>query len=200
MVGSRNHTPGSRTGCASVEKYAAVAAQGVSRWQGQTRCAGSRFSGADMAAIAIRSPRHATADMYRQPQQPYTVGAPIAYSWAGPYIGANLGYQWGGVDSSNADPSVSTAAADRLLMADGQVRPASRPICNYSVRTIGSARGNSPIRGSALRGRAGVAFNNMLVYGTARSCLWLSVASRRHRFGRVKFGFGWTAGQPRNPA
>ena len=30
---------------------------------------------------------------------------PGGYSWQGPYVGANVGYQWSGVGNSAADPS-----------------------------------------------------------------------------------------------
>src|SRR5271156_3389979 len=38
--------------------------------------------------------------------QPYTVNQPLnMYSWAGPYLGANLGYGWGSVDHNPTQPS-----------------------------------------------------------------------------------------------
>jgi len=37
---------------------------------------------------------------------PYTVNQPLnGYSWAGPYIGGNVGYAWGSVDNSWTKPS-----------------------------------------------------------------------------------------------
>src|ERR1700759_3238868 len=37
---------------------------------------------------------------------PYTVNQPLnAYSWAGPYLGGNLGYTWGSVDNSLTKPT-----------------------------------------------------------------------------------------------
>src|SRR4029078_13040033 len=43
--------------------------------------------------------------------RPYAAPAPAyaAYSWMGPYIGANVGYQWGSVTHSAADPSGGVA-------------------------------------------------------------------------------------------
>ena len=39
-------------------------------------------------------------------RQPYTVAQPLdLYSWAGPYIGGNLGWNWGGVDNNPTKPS-----------------------------------------------------------------------------------------------
>src|SRR6266702_907657 len=46
------------------------------------------------------------ADLNYGQRAPYTVNQPLnAYSWAGPYLGANLGYEWGSVSSNPAKPS-----------------------------------------------------------------------------------------------
>src|ERR1700753_1542185 len=45
------------------------------------------------------------ADLYGS-RAPYTVYQPLnAYSWAGPYLGGNLGYTWGTVDNNPTKPS-----------------------------------------------------------------------------------------------
>src|SRR5262245_36458794 len=37
---------------------------------------------------------------------PYTVSQPLdCYSWAGPYIGGNLGYNWGSISGNPTQPS-----------------------------------------------------------------------------------------------
>ena len=37
---------------------------------------------------------------------PYTVNQPLnAFSWAGPYLGGNLGYEWGTVSNNVTKPS-----------------------------------------------------------------------------------------------
>jgi len=37
---------------------------------------------------------------------PYTVTQPLnAYSWAGPYLGGNAGYNWGSIDNNPTKPS-----------------------------------------------------------------------------------------------
>ena len=37
---------------------------------------------------------------------PYTVYQPLnAYSWAGPYLGGNVGYGWGSVENNPTQPS-----------------------------------------------------------------------------------------------
>ncbi len=46
------------------------------------------------------------ADMNYGQRAPYTVNQPLnAYSWAGPYLGANLGYEWGSVSNNPAKPA-----------------------------------------------------------------------------------------------
>ncbi len=54
--------------------------------------------------VAAWTTSSAAADLgYRGP---YTVNQPLnALSWAGPYLGGNLGYAWGGVDNNPAKPS-----------------------------------------------------------------------------------------------
>ena len=48
----------------------------------------------------------ASADLNYAPRGPYTVNQPLnAYSWAGPYLGGNLGYAWGSVDNSLTKPN-----------------------------------------------------------------------------------------------
>src|ERR1700688_4125712 len=46
------------------------------------------------------------ADLPYGTRAPYTVSQPLnAYSWAGPYLGGNLGYNWGSVDNNPTKPS-----------------------------------------------------------------------------------------------
>src|SRR5215467_4002050 len=60
--------------------------------------------GAGLALAGVAVPAEA-ADLYA-PRAPYTVNQPLnAYSWAGPYLGGNIGYEWGSVTSNPANPS-----------------------------------------------------------------------------------------------
>src|SRR5277367_3607875 len=46
------------------------------------------------------------ADLPYGTRAPYTVNQPLnVYSWAGPYLGGNLGYEWGSVDNNPTKPS-----------------------------------------------------------------------------------------------
>jgi outer membrane immunogenic protein len=100
----------------------------------------------------------------------YTAPATLtASSWAGPYLGANLGYEWGTVSNNPTRPSglaggieagynwqfgqfVTGAEAD--LQASG------------AQDTFAPWQFSNPWFGS-VRGRAGVAVGNVLMFGTA---------------------------------
>jgi outer membrane immunogenic protein len=100
----------------------------------------------------------------------YTTPEPLtAYSWAGPYLGATLGYQWGNVDNSPTQPSGIAGGVEGGYNwqrgafvfggeADLQLSGADDTISPFEF--------SNPWFGT-VRGRAGVAFHNVLLYGTA---------------------------------
>ncbi len=100
----------------------------------------------------------------------YTTPEPLsAYSWAGPYLGATLGYEWGGVDNSPTHPAGIAGGVEGGYNwqrgafvfggeADIQLSGADDTISPFEF--------SNPWFGT-VRGRAGFAFNNILVYGTA---------------------------------
>jgi outer membrane immunogenic protein len=46
------------------------------------------------------------ADLSYAPRPAYTVNQPLnSFSWAGPYLGGNLGYEWGSVSNNPTKPS-----------------------------------------------------------------------------------------------
>ena len=58
-----------------------------------------------VTAFALAVPAHA-ADWSYGARGPYTVNQPLnSYSWAGPYLGGNLGYNWGSVSNNPTRPS-----------------------------------------------------------------------------------------------
>lgn len=118
------------------------------------------------AAICLTAMSAQAADMsYR----PYTVNQPLnAFSWAGPYLGANLGYSWGSIDNSLARPSGFMGGAQAGynwqsgqfvfgLEGDIQVSGADDRFAAWKF--------SNPWFGT-LRGRFGYAMNNILIYGT----------------------------------
>jgi len=103
---------------------------------------------------------------------PYTVNQPLdAYSWAGPYLGVNVGYSWGSVSRSGGGSPSGVAGGVQGgynwqfgtpwvvgLEADIQASGADD--------TFAAWKFSNPWYGT-VRGRVGYAFNqNLLVYGT----------------------------------
>lgn len=104
----------------------------------------------------------------------YEPAAPVAvpsFSWTGPYVGVQVGYDWFDVNNrgrADAKPDGFTVGG----FAGYNFQPNASPLVvgveadiNYS-----DARGGRRFRSDidwtgAVRGRAGVAFDNLLVYG-----------------------------------
>ena len=108
------------------------------------------------------------ADMYA-PRAPYTVNQPLnAYSWAGPYIGGNLGYEWGSVSNNPTRPSGFAGGAQAgynwqmgnwVFGVEGDIEATA------AEDTFAPWKFSNPWFGT-LRGRAGYAISNVLFYGT----------------------------------
>jgi outer membrane immunogenic protein len=125
--------------------------------------------------------------------------APIPYwpswNWSGPSAGVNLGYQWGSLSSSGAKPSGFAVGFQggynwqfgelvTGVEADIQLSDANDVFANYKF--------SNPWFGT-VRGRAGYAFDNILLYGTlglayGRGQVSLSGVSESN------LHVGWTAG------
>jgi outer membrane immunogenic protein len=150
-----------------------------------------KFVGCLIAAGLATGPACA-ADMARS----YPVAAPYsAFSWAGPYFGANLGYQWGSVANSGADPNGFMGG-----LQIGYNWQASQFV--YGIETDAQLTGADDSSGGrkfslpwfgTLRGRAGVAVNNMLFYGTGGLAYG---GSKVEAIGlsETHSHFGWTVG------
>lgn len=100
----------------------------------------------------------------------YTAPTPLgAYSWAGPYLGANIGYQWGSVSNNPTQPSgVAGGVEAGYNWQRGAFVFGGETDFELSGAddTVFPWQFSSPWFGT-LRGRAGVAINNVLVFGTA---------------------------------
>lgn len=106
----------------------------------------------------------------------WTVSAPAAdlmflktYDWAGPYLGANLGYAWGSVNNNPANPSGFAAGAlagynwyngPWVFGVEGDLEATG------AGDTFAPWKFSNPWFGT-VRGRAGYALGNILFYGTA---------------------------------
>ena len=131
------------------------------------------------------------------PPRSYTVYQPLdALSWAGPYLGGNLGYQWGTVSNNPTRPTG--------LVGGAQAGYNWQPTGNWvfgvegDLEATGADDTFAPWKFSnpwfgTVRGRAGYAFNNVLFYGTAGLAFG---ELRAQTFGWTESHTtaGWTAG------
>jgi outer membrane immunogenic protein len=100
---------------------------------------------------------------------PYTVNQPLnAYSWAGPYLGANLGYAWGSVHNNPTKPSglvggvtagYNWQSGPIVFGAEGDIQATG------ADDTFAPWKFSNPWFGT-VRGRVGYAFNNIMFFGT----------------------------------
>jgi len=136
------------------------------------------------------------ADMNYGSRAPYTVNQPLnAYSWAGPYLGGNLGYAWGSVDNNPTKPSGFAGGVEAgynwqsgqwVFGSEGDIQASG------ATDTFAPWKFSNPWFGT-LRGRVGYALGNVMFYGTGG----LAVGELR----ATTFGLseshstvGWTAG------
>lgn len=100
---------------------------------------------------------------------PFAMPARVgAYDWQGPYVGLNLGYQWGWVSNNSAKPSgVAGGVQGGYNWQRGAfVFGAETDLQASDADGVFAAwKFSNPWFGT-VRGRAGVAFNNVLLYGT----------------------------------
>jgi outer membrane immunogenic protein len=109
------------------------------------------------------------ADLSYGSRGPYTVNQPLnAFSWAGPYLGGNLGYDWGSVDHNPTKPSgfsggvqggYNWQSGPLVFGVEGDIQ------LSGADDTFAPRKFSNPWFGT-VRGRVGYAFNNVLFYGT----------------------------------
>jgi outer membrane immunogenic protein len=89
-------------------------------------------------------------------------------SWAGPYLGANLGYAWGAVANNPAKPSgfvggvqagYNWQSGSFVFGLEGDIQATG------AEETFAPWKFSNPWFGT-VRGRAGFAFNNVMFFGT----------------------------------
>ena len=136
----------------------------------------------------------AAADLPRGPA-PYSPPPSSIYNWTGPYAGLNLGYEWGKVTSTSIEPA-GVAGGGQLgynwqtgqfvfgLETDLQASGADDTFAPYKF--------SNPWFGT-LRGRAGFAVNNILLYGTV-GIGYGELKGESFGLEEDKTLFGWTAG------
>ncbi|WP_407177003.1 outer membrane protein [Bradyrhizobium sp. STM 3562] len=128
-----------------------------------------RFAVGAAALTLASTALPARAADYYAPRQPYTVNQPLnAYSWAGPYLGGNLGYAWGTVSNNPTKPSGIVGGVQGgynfqngpwVFGIEGDLEATG------ADDTFAPWKFSNPWFGT-VRGRVGYAFNNILFYGT----------------------------------
>jgi outer membrane immunogenic protein len=136
------------------------------------------------------------ADLSYGSRAPYTVNQPLnAYSWAGPYLGANLGYEWGTVFNNPAKPSGFEGGVQAgynwqtgalVFGVEGDIEATG------ADDTFAPWKFSNPWFGT-LRGRVGYAFNNIVFYGTG-GLAFGELRGETFGLSETHTNAGWTAG------
>ena len=136
------------------------------------------------------------ADLPYQSRAPYTVNQPLnAYSWAGPYLGANVGYGWGTTDNNPTKPSgliggiqggYNWQSGPLVFGVEGDLQ------ANGASDTFAPWQFSNPWFGTA-RGRVGYAVNNILFYGTG-GLAFGELRAETFGLSESHTTAGWTAG------
>jgi len=149
------------------------------------------------AALAAAMTGAAIAGDLGQPNYYYTAPAPLsAYSWAGPYLGATLGYEWGTIDNNPTRPSgVAGGGEVGFNWQHGNfVYGAEADISVSGAEdTFAPWQFSNPWFGT-VRGRGGVAVGNVLIFGTAGLAYGGLTATTPGNLSESHASFGWSAG------
>jgi outer membrane immunogenic protein len=136
------------------------------------------------------------ADLPYGSRAPYTVNQPLnGYSWAGPYLGGNLGYAWGKVQNSLTKPSgfVGGAQAGYNWQMGSWVLGLEADIqATGADDTFAPWKFSNPWFGT-LRGRVGYAFSNIMFYGTG-GLAFGELRGETFGLSESHTTAGWTAG------
>jgi outer membrane immunogenic protein len=137
------------------------------------------------------------ADLSYGSRAPYTVNQPLnMYSWAGPYIGGNIGWDWGSVDNNPTKPSGFVGGVQAgynwqngpwVFGIEGDFQG------NGASDTFAPWKFSNPWFGT-VRGRAGYALNNVLLYGTAGLAFGELTGQTFGSLSESHTNAGWTVG------
>ena len=128
--------------------------------------------------------------------QPYTVNQPLnMYSWAGPYLGGNIGWDWGSVDNNPTKPSGLVGGAQAGY--NRQTGPWVFGI-EGDLEATGASDTFAPWKFSnpwfgTVRGRAGYALSNILFYGTG-GLAFGELSGQTFGLSESHTNAGWTVG------
>jgi outer membrane immunogenic protein len=149
--------------------------------------------GVALAGLIVSGGANA-ADLPRS-QPYYQAPAATYYNWSGAYAGANVGYQWGKVNGTGTNPSgIEGGLQLGYNWQNGQFVFGAETDLQISGAddTFAPFKFSNPWFGT-LRGRAGMAMNNILFYGT----LGLAYGGLKGETGGLsesKTHIGWAGG------
>jgi outer membrane immunogenic protein len=150
--------------------------------------AGFAVAAATSAAIAADLPRGSYA-------APYSAAPMAGYNWMGPYIGGNIGYQWGGTTNNPTNPAgIQGGVQAGYNWQSGQFVLGGETDIQLSGAddTFAPWKFSNPWFGT-LRARAGLAMNNVLFYGTG-GLAYGGVRGEIAGLSESRTHLGWTAG------
>ena len=132
------------------------------------------------------------------PSSPYyPAPAPMgSYSWTGPYLGANLGYEWGSVSNNPTRPSGAAGGIQGgYIWQSGRFVFGGEGDLQFSNANdlFAPWKFSNPWFGT-VRARAGVAINNFLLYGTAGFAFGEVTAETVGLLSESHVNVGWTVG------
>jgi outer membrane immunogenic protein len=151
-------------------------------------------TGAAIALTMIAGAASA-ADLPRGGASYYSPASPAVYNWAGPYVGATLGYQWGSVTNGATRPSGIAGGLtggyqwqNQQFVFGGET----------DIQISGADDTKAPFKFAnpwfgTLRGRAGYAMNNILFYATL-GLAYGNVRADNLALSESKTTVGWTVG------
>lgn len=135
------------------------------------------------------------ADLPRAPY--YTAGGPLSsFSWVGPYLGGNLGYEWGTTSNNPTRPAgIAGGIQGGYNWQSGQFVFGAEADIQLSAAkdTFAPWKFSNPWFGT-VRGRAGYAIHNLLLYGTAGLAFGELTGETVGLVSESHTNLGWAAG------
>jgi len=145
--------------------------------------------------VALSSGAGRAADLSHAPY--YTPEGPLSsFSWIGPYLGGNLGYEWGSTSNNPTRPSgIAGGIQGGYNWQSGQfVFGAEADIQLAAANdTFAPWKFSNPWFGT-VRGRAGYAMGSLLLYGTAGLAFGELSGQTFGLVSESHTNLGWTAG------
>ena len=151
---------------------------------------------ATVLTMAVAAGAATAADFPRSPSPYYSAPAPVGvFNWRGAYAGLNVGYEWGKVTGSSINPSgVAGGGQFGFNWQSGQFVFGGETDLQLSGAddTFAPYKFSNPWFGT-LRGRAGIALDNILLYATA-GLAYGDLKAEQFGLTETKTHIGWTGG------